>query len=579
MGNICNVIPLQETNVDDKANAKALCVDLSGNPITFEADSAIAQKLSVDLEPIQDLHGYANPWVGGAGKNKLPMVLANIKSLNTTGTWNGNSYTLGGVTIEVLMDSDSNIIGFKATGTASETVVFNINAYTANTGDILNGCPSGGSNSTYKLYIRGGSTNDYGDGATVSSSDVGVSHNIAIAIYSGYSIPSDGLLFKPMVRLSTESDATFAPYTNDCPISERTETDVRTEGKNLCDWKVNTTQNKLSINLKAGTYVISANGTLSSGNWYLRFSDSNGEYSYSASEVGLTGYTKASSGWYYGDASAQYVSFIVPSGCTLVEIGKLNSNGTIYAQLEHGTTPTAYTPYVAPHTATLSFGQTVYGGHVDFKTGKVTVNRGTVTVDDTWVYGTYGGKNYLVKNPSDNKRYGTSPHIDPICNMLPFGGYGGSSIFVDGNFYQTSTTTSADLYIQDSRYTSKESFVSAYSGCMICYELATPIELQLTPAELELLQGYNYISADGNINISLVPENVIDYVMGQIISAMGTNESGRTTASRAYSAKEYFYKDGKMYKCLTSIASGATFTVGTNCAETTIFAELTALNA
>ena len=38
-----------------------------------------------------------------------------------------------------------------------------------------------------------------------------------------------------------------------------------------------------------------------------------------------------------------------------------------------------------------------------------------------------------------------------------------------------------------------------------------------------------------------------------------------------------FYKDGKMYKVLASIAQGATFTVGTNCQQTTLFAELKAL--
>lgn len=61
------------------------------------------------------------------------------------------------------------------------------------------------------------------------------------------------------------------------------------------------------------------------------------------------------------------------------------------------------------------------------------------------------------------------------------------------------------------------------------------------------------------------------------ISAVGTDESGRTTASRAYTTGEFFYMDGKMYKVLASIASGATFTVGTNILETTLFAELTAL--
>ena len=60
-------------------------------------------------------------------------------------------------------------------------------------------------------------------------------------------------------------------------------------------------------------------------------------------------------------------------------------------------------------------------------------------------------------------------------------------------------------------------------------------------------------------------------------SMLGTDESGRTTASQAYAQGDYFVKDGKMYKAKVAIAQGASFTVGTNCEETTIFAELTAL--
>ena len=65
--------------------------------------------------------------------------------------------------------------------------------------------------------------------------------------------------------------------------------------------------------------------------------------------------------------------------------------------------------------------------------------------------------------------------------------------------------------------------------------------------------------------------------LDEIIALLGDDESGNTKASRAYSVNEFFYKDGNIYKCLTSIASGATFTVGTNCTQTTIFAVLTAL--
>ena len=48
------------------------------------------------------------------------------------------------------------------------------------------------------------------------------------------------------------------------------------------------------------------------------------------------------------------------------------------------------------------------------------------------------------------------------------------------------------------------------------------------------------------------------------VSAIGTDESGRTTASRSYAQGEHFYKDGKFCTAKTAIASGATFTLNTN---------------
>lgn len=196
----------------------------TGNPLTIEDAAPVnAINLSMDLEPIQDLHGYDHPWVGGAGKNKLPMTVEGIKAQNGSASWSGNICTLDGVSFEIITDNDENVIGIKANRVAasSSPAIFNLGAYTASTGDILNGCPNGGGNSTYKIYARGGITGDMGSGATIASGDVGVGRIYAIAVFSGGS-PSN-LIFYPMIRLSTETDSSFAPYTNICPISGRTE--------------------------------------------------------------------------------------------------------------------------------------------------------------------------------------------------------------------------------------------------------------------------------------------------------------------------------------------------------------------
>lgn len=59
------------------------------------------------------------------------------------------------------------------------------------------------------------------------------------------------------------------------------------------------------------------------------------------------------------------------------------------------------------------------------------------------------------------------------------------------------------------------------------------------------------------------------------ISAIGTDESGNTTASKAYAIGEHFYKDEKFCTAKTAIASGATFTLNTNYVEGDVATEIT----
>lgn len=559
MGNICNVIPLQETNTDDKANAKALCVDLSGNPIIFEADSAIAQKLSVDLDLIQNLHGYAYPWVGGADKNKLPMTIAELKSVNTAGTWDGNTYTYYNRVFDIKTHDGISVSSIDISGAPSSGAYPNLASpiFTLPVGTYIVTCGT-----RFRLSKNGTQIADSLSSYTLEVDNA--SDEYRYSIFPGGS-EVEVTVF-PMIRVSTDDD-TFAPYTNDCPISGRTEAGAKTEGKNICPTGDISATSAIVGNLKAGTYT-----------WSFKVVSSP---KYSTSKFGL----------YDGNGqlitsirgtNTQDVSlpFTLAEDTDNISLNVINytagSDGKyiVDVQIEHGDIATAYVPFKTPNTASLSFGQTIYVCHVDFKTGKVTILWQNVDMGSlSWVYNSAG-------NRFESNIWGRLFDSDRHQLILPnYTYFDGSPSNAPDKSYTCANNNTA-IYIKDSSYNGDATALdSDLDGVTGVYRLATPIELQLSPADLELLEGYNYITADGNINISLVPENVIDYVMGQIISAMGTNESGRTTASRAYSAKEYFYKDGKMYKCLTSIASGATFTVGTNCAETTIFAELTALNA
>ena len=94
--------------------------------------------------------------------------------------------------------------------------------------------------------------------------------------------------------------------------------------------------------------------------------------------------------------------------------------------------------------ATLSFGTTVYGGQVDF-------NEGTVEVTD----------GYIASYDSET---------------LP------STWISDRDVYAAGTTPT--------------------TGAEVCYALATPTTLTLTPDELTMLKGYNSVTGDGVITIT-----------------------------------------------------------------------------
>lgn len=179
----------------------------TGELVTIDSDGSLAVKaLEVSLSPIQDLNGYDKPWVGGAGKNKLPPYA-------TTQTKNGITFTV---------NSDGTI---KANGTATATTVLYLSAFEdlwSSGSYILNGCPSGGGNNKYclRMYATGGITlvSDYGSGVTFTGQS---QLECAIVIWKGQTVSN--IVFEPMIRLASETDATYAPYENICPISGRTE--------------------------------------------------------------------------------------------------------------------------------------------------------------------------------------------------------------------------------------------------------------------------------------------------------------------------------------------------------------------
>lgn len=152
----------------------------------------------------------------------------------------GVSNTSNGVTFTI-NDDKTILVDGNNDGTANSKFI--INNYSLKAGTyILNGCPSGGSSTTYRLAIQ--KTSDWsilgldtGSGSEQFTIDEATNIQVAIFIQKGQTISN--LLFKPMIRLSSIIDDTYEQY-GVMPSPDYRSKIENLEGKNLVqqmNWK------------------------------------------------------------------------------------------------------------------------------------------------------------------------------------------------------------------------------------------------------------------------------------------------------------------------------------------------------
>lgn len=180
--------------------AEALTKTASGNPITIsDCAGGKARSLKTTIEAIQDLHGYDHPWAGGAGKNKF-----DITEISDV----GNSYK----TKEFILK-------------ANET-------YTIST-DL----PKNNNNSANLFfYLSSGSPDTSVNGVWSGQTrtlTTGADGKFIIGYRTtDYTDPSAAWYLSHKIQVEEGSTATaYAPYSNICPISGRTEARVDTENE------------------------------------------------------------------------------------------------------------------------------------------------------------------------------------------------------------------------------------------------------------------------------------------------------------------------------------------------------------
>ena len=237
----------------------------------------------------------------------------------------------------------------------------------------------------------------------------------------------------------------------------------------------------------------------------------------------------------------------------------------------------SYKPY-AGHTYTYTFPTppgTVYGGTLTVNadgTGKLVVDRAIKDLSSiTWSNIDGRGRRYQI-----------------FSDILPQTVLSVAPAKFNAENYKT--VANNDLYNDTSLIgiTLNDNYVYVRTGDEntptgnLVYPLATPVTYNLTALEvIELLKGINNVWADcGNVSIEYPADTKLyidkklaasQTIMELIVTANRENEM---KATKAYTSGNLIIVNGTLYRATTSIANGATLTVGTNVTATNIATEL-----
>ena len=164
----------------------------SGNPASFpDGSDNPLEACNVDINPVQDLHGYDKPWAGGAGKNQAEGRY----------TWNINA---NGVIIE--SSSYATCIVKVSQGT---TYTFSVDGVKAQI-DVI---------AYFTSYPQVGST-------SYNNSRETFIDGTFTAPITGYATIRMSASIGDMMVENGSSASSYEPYSNICPITPRTEVNI-----------------------------------------------------------------------------------------------------------------------------------------------------------------------------------------------------------------------------------------------------------------------------------------------------------------------------------------------------------------
>lgn len=450
-------------------------VTILGNPLSFLAKKAqTAVSTKVTLEPVQDLHGYNNPWPEGGGYN----------------LWN-EEWELGGIdsitgedvqsTEQIRTKNPININGI------TELYAFNGSFPTSGTYTNFQ-CRFYDENDTYigDVNVSGNIPKwNVSSGSYRPSVPTGAT-KVKFQLQTSY-----GTEYKNDICINTSSasvNGKYYPYSNICPISGRSSVSLNGCGTTVWneEWEPGSYNSSSGNKTNSTSRIRNKNlisVTPSTSYGVVRPTSSMNIYEYGIDGTYLGIYSSIpSTNIYTTSDKTYYINFNV--GSSSYPLQEYNNDISI----NYPATDTSYHAYQQSNDVTITFGETVYGGTLDVETGELVVDRKLITIGDySWAYtSAYGVFRLDIPNIADSG-------LLTICSMLKTVT---SSL---GNMPDYSirggiSTQPKRIYVKlPSDITTSRGLIDAIGDGTICYELATPSTIQLTPEQIQILKGQNTI--------------------------------------------------------------------------------------
>lgn len=528
-----------------------------------EDDAAV----SVQIEPVQDLHGYDSPWPAGGGKNLLD--INGIVVGNTTNwgvTVNGDT-----LTVEHKTEYTTGIPSF-AFNQASGTYVISIGSINTS-GQV-------------SLYVNGSwsQTINNGDTFTIDSANT---NEIKFSAITG----QPTIINK--IQIEAGSTATsYAPYENICPISGWDEVNVTRTGKNLLPQATSESYSDVGLSISKntdGTLLLSGTSSSSKSFVFAHFELGAGTYTFSGGDeftasngiffyirnldaaATLATVTSASRSNSFTLSSTTNVRFYV-----VISNSGLEWSGVFKPQLEFGSTATAFEAYQGTqYTIEMpTEAGTVYGGELTVNkdgSGQLVVDRAEVDLGTlNWTYISDSTINFR-----SYENIGAKPAVsavvvpNAICSALPVIDYTSISQGIAGvTVIFAQSAQAGRIWARNTSYTDAASFKAAMTGVKLVYELETTITYQLTATQVRTILGTNNVWSDAG-QLSLTYTGTDEYltltsgrkyltringtdsmVLGagqEVIAVKGTDNVFDLTQMFGTAVADYVYQQGAGY--------------------------------